>query len=124
MLPEIIDMEKDDSIEEAVGKEKESNASSSESTLSPEKVELPKSKGQLRLVPFESLLSPSYVHVDAEEEKEKAKFPQTRPISQPKPNQRVMVAIPEQNLAELNITAPQPVASRSTHQPTQTESCR
>ena len=86
------------------------SVSGSVSTPSPEKIELPKSKGQLRLVPFESLLSPSFKHRDVEEEKEKEL--QTQTVS--RNCQRAMVAIPEQNLAELNITAHQAVASTST----------
>ncbi len=88
---------------------------------SPEKIELPKSKGQLRLVPFESLLSPSFQHVD-DEEKEEAKSLQPSVISHSISKTHAMVAIPEQNLVELNIpTTHSTVAITHAHHQTITE---
>ena len=65
--------------------------------------ELPKSKGQLRLVPFESLLSPSFVHVDAEEEvNQPDKVASSSLVDNQNPRQ-AMVAIPEKNLEDLHL---------------------
>ncbi|KAI9553668.1 hypothetical protein GHT06_021595 [Daphnia sinensis] len=70
---------------------------------SPKEIELPKSKGQLRLVPFESLLSPSRLPVDrAEEEAPITSFPVSPSKCHHKQN--AMVVIPERNLTELNIS--------------------
>lgn len=75
--------------------------SENESGSSLKETELPKSKGQLRLVPFESLLSPSRLPVDRTEEEEASQTPISPSKSQNK--QHAMVVIPERNLTELNI---------------------
>ncbi|XP_057377908.1 putative mediator of RNA polymerase II transcription subunit 26 isoform X2 [Daphnia carinata] len=79
---------------------------------SPKEIELPKSKGQLRLVPFESLLSPSRLPVDCTE---KETTITSFPVSPSKSHNRehAMVVIPERNLTELNISGQTALVTRS-----------
>lgn len=87
-------------------------------SIPPQKeAELPKSKGQLRLVPYESLLSPSFLH--AERVEEDASTANQSPISPSKTSNKpqAMVAIPERNLEDLNILARTLTADSAPTQP-------
>lgn len=65
--------------------------------------ELPKSRGQLRLVPYRSLLSPSCALGDQMvEEQSSLSVPHVH-SSNTTSMQQAMVAIPEENLTELNV---------------------
>lgn len=85
--------------------EKDMSDSENESIPPPKEEELPKSKGQLRLVPYESLLSPSFLHANQVEEDDSTAL--QSPISPSKTSNKpqAMVAIPERNLEDLNILA-------------------
>lgn len=79
----------------------------SNSLTNEQETELPKSKGKLRLVPFESLLSPSCMHIVQEEGEDSLSLNRSSPrTTNENTRQQIMVAIPEGNLAELNILAP------------------
>ena len=94
------------------------SAESGNGSIPPQKeAELPKSKGQLRLVPYESLLSPSFLH--AERVEEDASTANQSPISPSKTSNKpqAMVAIPERNLEDLNILARTLTAGSAPTQP-------
>ena len=97
--------------------EKDSAESGNGSTPPQKEAELPKSKGQLRLVPYESLLSPSFLH--AERVEEDASTANQSPISPSKTSNKpqAMVAIPERNLEDLNILARTLTADSAPTQP-------
>lgn len=94
----------EDQLEKVVNEKEVSDNEKNESISTPKEAELPKSKGQLRLVPYESLLSPSFLRASSEDDDESVSI--QSPISPSKTSNKpqAMVAIPEQNLEDLNIT--------------------
>jgi len=95
----------EDQLEKVLGEKDVSDIEKNVPISSPKEAELPKSKGQLRLVPYESLLSPSFLHANPVDDDESPAI--QSPISPSKTSNKPqpMVAIPEQNLEDLNILA-------------------
>ncbi len=101
----------EDQLDKVVDEKKVSDSEKNESISTSKEAELPKSKGRLRLVPYESLLSPSFLHANSEDDNESVTI--QSPISPSKTSNKpqAMVAIPEQNLEDLNIPDHQSTAN-------------